>query len=96
MVPLLFDAHSGVGEEVAKTLRLFALCLNKTILALAMVGIFQRGGEKLVLPGVGLETQSFGLHSCIKAGAHFVGFAMEVGKGHGCFRYLRWRAQGFY
>jgi len=74
----LSDADSRIGQEIADAPGVLALCLNETIVAPAMTGVFERSGEKLVLPGLSFETQPFFLQGAIETDAYFVGFALEL------------------
>jgi hypothetical protein len=72
------DADSAIGEKIADTPGVLALCLNETMVAPAMTRVFERGCEKLVLPGLGFETQTFFQQCAIKTDANFVGFTFEL------------------
>jgi len=72
------DADSGIGEEVADARRVFSLCLNETMVAPAMTGMSERGGEKLVLAGLGFEAQPLFPQRAIETDANFVGFALKL------------------
>lgn len=74
----LADADSAIGEEIADARGVLALCLNETMVAPEMTGVFEGGGEKLVLPGLGLESQPFFPQGAIETDANFVGFALEL------------------
>ena len=73
------DADSAIGEKIADTPGVLALCLNETMVAPAMTRVFERVCEKLVLPGLGFETQTFFQQCAIKTDANFVGFTFELG-----------------
>ncbi len=72
------DADSCIGEKVADALGVLALCLNETMVAPAMTGVFEQGGEKLVLPSLDFQTQPFFPQGAIETDADFVGFALEL------------------
>jgi hypothetical protein len=72
------DADSRIGEKVANAPGVLALCLNETMVAQAMTGVFEQGGEKLVLPGLGFQTQPFFPQVAIERDADFVGFNLEL------------------
>ena len=55
----LSDADSGIGEEIADAPGVLALCLDEKMVALNVARVFERGGEKLILLGLGFEMQSF-------------------------------------
>lgn len=44
--------------------------------------MFQGGGDELVLPGVGFETQGFGPQSVVESDSNLVRFALELRTGH--------------
>lgn len=77
------DANSGIAKEIADAPRVLALCLNETIVAPKMAGVFERGSEKLVLLGLGFQTQPFFPQGAIETDADFVGFALELRQCHG-------------
>jgi hypothetical protein len=76
------DADSGIGKEIADAPGVLALCLNETMVAPEMTGVLERGGEKLVLPGLGFQTQPFFPQGAIETDTDFVGFALELRQCH--------------
>jgi hypothetical protein len=89
------DADSGIGEEVADARRVLSLCLNETMVAPAMTGMSERGGEKLVLPGLGFEAQPLFPQCAIETDANFVGFALKLRSCHGVRGNSSWKLRFF-
>jgi hypothetical protein len=82
----LLNADAGAGKEIAEAPGVIALSLNEKILAMTMAWVIKRGGEKLIPLGVGFETQGFRLQGAIETEGDLVGFAIELGNGHGGFK----------
>jgi hypothetical protein len=82
----LLNADAGAGKEIAEAASVIALSLNEKILAMTMAWVIKRGGEKLIPLGVGFETQGFRLQGAIETEGDLVGFAIELGNGHGGFK----------
>jgi hypothetical protein len=60
---------------------LISLRFDEKDLALEMVGVFQGGGESLILASIVFEAQGFRLQRAIEARADFVGFGILVENG---------------
>jgi hypothetical protein len=77
----LTDTGARCGEEIAQAFCLITLGFDETNLALEMVGVFQSGGEGLIVASTVFEGQGFCMEGAIEARADFVGFAVEVQDG---------------
>jgi hypothetical protein len=77
----LTDTDASCGEEIAQALCLISLCLDETILALEMAGVFQGGGKGLILASIVFQAQGFCLEGAREAWADFEGFGILVGNG---------------